>query len=384
MTTTPNMSLVLPTDHGSADVWDSILDTVFGLLDSHDHTSGKGVQVPSAALKINADVSWSFGGTNYALKDAKAIDFTPVTAASIAALSSALYVDSSDSELHFLDASARNIKITNAGVLNVSIVGGIGGDYSSVGALFSFDDATDSYWAQQQGSPRPWARLRVGDVDIYQTAASITNRVRLKSPAALGASYDVTWPAAVPGSTSAMQMSSAGVLTVSNTFANAITLTSGVTGAVLATGTVTGNRVVSTTDVAHGNVVLPVGVYNGRAFAGSPTFLLNACTWTAAAAGNVVNVVAQGLLTGDRIRSVKFFYTRAGGTLTFDVRKTTGASMGDSSVASTTVASGTSPTSVTISSIDYTLAADESIVIQETSGASGDVFGTVLITYDRP
>ena len=47
---TPNMGLVLPTDGGSDNVWDTILDTVFGLIDSHGHVAGQGVPIVSAAL----------------------------------------------------------------------------------------------------------------------------------------------------------------------------------------------------------------------------------------------------------------------------------------------------------------------------------------------
>ena len=166
MTTLPNMNLVLPDEGGSADIWDVILDTLFALVDAHDHTTGKGVKVPSAALKINADVSWSFAGTNYAITDAKAIDFTPVTAASMASYSSALFANSSDSNnLYYRNSSGTNVQITAGATLNVSIVGGIGGDYSSIGALLDYDDATDTYRFRQQtsASVRQFAKLLHAD-----------------------------------------------------------------------------------------------------------------------------------------------------------------------------------------------------------------------------
>lgn len=222
MPVTTNMSLVMPTEGGSNDIWDTILNTLFGVVDAHDHTTGKGVQVPSTGLKINADVAWAFGGTSYSITSLKAVDFTPVTAASVAALAGAFFVSSADNELYFRSIAGSNIKITNSGALNVSIVGGIGGDYSSISALFSYDDASHSYWAQQEtiAAVRKWASLRVGNVDIYEAAASITNRVRLNSPSALAASYALTLPAALPASTVALQCSSAGVLSASNNFAD--------------------------------------------------------------------------------------------------------------------------------------------------------------------
>jgi hypothetical protein len=217
---TPNMALVLPTNHGSADTWDTILATVFGLIDAHDHTTGKGVQVPSLGLKINADVPWTYGGTSYAITSLLAAAFTPSPAAGVASYTSAMFVNSADGELYWRTAGGSNVKMTSGTALNVvAFSGGIGGDYSAVGALASFDDASDSYWLQQQGSPRPWAGLRVGNLDIYQQAASIVNRVRISSPSALAASYAITLPAALPGSTVALQLSAAGQLTASNTFA---------------------------------------------------------------------------------------------------------------------------------------------------------------------
>lgn len=225
--TTANMNLVLPTEGGSADIWDTILDTAFGLIDAHDHTTGKGVLIPSAALKINADVAWAFGGTSYAITALKAVDFTPVAASSVASLAGAFFVSSADNELYFRSIAGTNIKLTNAGTVNVSLVGGIGGDYASISALFSYDDASHSYFAQQEtiAAVRKWAGLRVGAVDIYDSPAATVNRVRLASPSALAASYAITFPAAVPGAAAAVQVSTAGVLTFSNTFTQNLTST---------------------------------------------------------------------------------------------------------------------------------------------------------------
>lgn len=211
---TPNLGLTEPTDHGSTDVWGALLNAALDLIDAHDHTTGKGVKVPSAGLKINADVAWAFGGSNYAITDLRALDLVPVAAASVSALADALFVSSADNELYWRNHSGTNVKITSGTTLNVSVVGGIGGDYASVGALLSFDDASDSYWLQQQGSPRPWARMRSGDVDIYETAASIVNRVRIQSPAALAASYAMTLPPALPATLGRVTMTAAGVLAI--------------------------------------------------------------------------------------------------------------------------------------------------------------------------
>ena len=220
------MAIVMPTDLGDANVWGPILDTALGtVVDRHDHTTGKGVKISSAALKINADVSWSDSGLSWSITDLKAVDFTP--SAVQTALAGALFVSDGTSsltanELYWRTTSGVNVKLTAGSALNVAaFTGGIGGDYSAVGALVVFDDATDSYWFQQQVGTgvRQYARMRSADVDLYEfkahpTAGVPTNRVRLASPAALAASYTLTMPTALPSVGGLFTVSSAGVTSI--------------------------------------------------------------------------------------------------------------------------------------------------------------------------
>lgn len=225
MPTLPNMTLVIPTENGDADVWDTILNSqTFPRIDAHDHTTGNGVRIPSAALKINADVMWASGGINYAITDAKAFDFTPVASSAVATYASALFVDSADNNLYFRNQLGTNVKITDGNTINVSIVGGIGGDYAAIGALFDYDDANDTYRARQEtaASVRQYAKIASADLILreYKAAGDPTvpvNAVTLKSPAALAASYAVTMPAALPAAASIVQLDAAGVMTASNT-----------------------------------------------------------------------------------------------------------------------------------------------------------------------
>lgn len=252
---TANMNLTLPTNHGSADTWDVILATVFGLIDAHDHTTGKGVQVPSAGLKINGDVAWSYGGTPYAVTSLLATAYTPSATTAVTGYTSAMFVNSANGELYWRTAAGSNVQLTSGTALNVaSFAGGIGGDYASVGALATFDDATDSYWLMQQGSPRPWAGLRVGNLDIYQQAASITNRVRISSPSALAASYAMTLPTALPASTLALQLSATGQISASNTFSTSPKFT--------------------TAETLH------ISACDAQTASGGPTFATNGNGWT--------------------------------------------------------------------------------------------------------
>lgn len=261
MPTLPNMGLILPTEGGDADIWDTLLASVFELLDDHDHTSGKGVPVKAAGLRIDADVPFSYDSDYFAATDVKAVDFEPVLAAEVTGYAAALWVSSVDNELYWRTTGGSNVKITDGTELNVSaFTGGIGGDYAAVSALFSFDDGTDSYWARQQEvvGVRAWARLRVGDLDIYETAASISNRVRIQSPAALAASYALTLPAALPGSTQLAQVSATGEMSLSNTIAESVVLAAGKTITLSAAGRViTGDR--RFTCLVHANQCITAG-----------------------------------------------------------------------------------------------------------------------------
>jgi hypothetical protein len=233
MPTTPNMLLVMPTEGGSNDIWDTILNTLFGVVDTHDHTTGKGVKVPSAALKIDADVSWASGGSNYAITDIKAFDFIAATAASVAGYAGALFVNGDDvNNLYFRTVGGVNVKITDGATLNVSIVGGIGGDYSTVGALLDYDDATDTYRFRQEtaAAVRQFAKVSMADLIIreYDPAGDASvpvETVTVKSPDALAASYELTLLTALPVGARAMQVDNTGAITASNTFVSTITTT---------------------------------------------------------------------------------------------------------------------------------------------------------------
>ena len=64
--TSPSMGLFLPVPGSTpGPQWASETTTNWSTLDTHDHTTGKGVQIPIAALNVNADFSWlTFGQTN--------------------------------------------------------------------------------------------------------------------------------------------------------------------------------------------------------------------------------------------------------------------------------------------------------------------------------
>src|ERR1700690_1464771 len=59
-TTSPNMGLQIPVVGDAGTGYATNISNALGTIDSHNHTSGKGVQIPTAGLNISADLG--FGG----------------------------------------------------------------------------------------------------------------------------------------------------------------------------------------------------------------------------------------------------------------------------------------------------------------------------------
>ncbi len=77
MSTTPNMSLLLPDATVTAGPeWAVELNNALTVVDGHDHTSGKGTKVPVSGLNINQDLSLD----SYQLTNAKSVKLNNLTA----------------------------------------------------------------------------------------------------------------------------------------------------------------------------------------------------------------------------------------------------------------------------------------------------------------
>lgn len=216
MTTTPNMGLTKPTLGGSSGEWDDDLNESLDAIDAHDHTAGNGKRVPVDGFSFDEDLP----AQGHGITGLGRIAFSQIAAPSDAI---SLFVNTADNELYWRTFSGTNVKLTSGSTLNTSLVGGIVGDYSTVGAEIAYDDANDRYTFKQQGAPKTWARLASGSVRIYETGTTESVFVGLNTPGALAASYDITWPLAVPASTSLMLMDASGNVTVTNTHTNAVT-----------------------------------------------------------------------------------------------------------------------------------------------------------------
>ncbi len=383
------MALTLPVEGGSSGTWDTLLTTLIELIDSHDHSADKGKLVRSNGISINANLTFA----GWCATQVAAIGFAErISAGTPTIPNQSLWVSSVDDELYWRRAGGTDVKVTAGAALNVSIVGGITGDYSAAGASFYYDDANKRYKALRSVSPDFWASVATGDLELLEKASGISNKVTLKSPAALAASYSLSFPAALPVGKRAVQCSAIGGLTFDNAFSGAASFDSSVaaTGAVSGNGfTATANANVTisgTGEYKHGDRVLAIHPFDG--WPGSTAVSPNNSGYAQWSLSGTLSFGAT-LLQGDRIKSVTF--ARYGdGVADFDV----GIAVITAAGASTLINPGAVNTLVsnpgaawadtTIDVTDTTIAAGESLYMYFIGNATGLRLGSIRVTYDRP
>lgn len=224
MPTDPSMGFEYPDVNGDGDAWGTILNDALETIGAHSHVPGQGEPVKSAGLRIDDDVIWGTGGSYFAILEARALGLRPQPASSVVGDLNVFYVDQANGNLYFNNNGNIPVRLINGNQLDITLVGGIVGDYAAAGAEVAFIDADDAYtFRQQTGSPKAWAYMRCGPVDLYEPVSGVNQRVRLRSPVGLVSSYEVVFPGALPGSTVAVQLASSGQLSASNTFAGNLT-----------------------------------------------------------------------------------------------------------------------------------------------------------------
>lgn len=269
-TTTPNMSLILPvpgTEPGPA--WAQELNTALGVVDSHNHAPGSGVQVPSAGINVNADLACN----NYNLSLPRSIMFTSQPSAlSTPNDKSNIYVVNGD--LWYNNSSGTAVQVTSGGAVNVAGSGNISGMGGTTAAV-TYSNTTKTFSFTQSSGVT--ADIAAGSYNLYQDVSS-ANPITLKSPASLATAYTITFPTALPGSgtkictiTSAGQMACAydvdnSTLQVSSNLlgvkANGITASqianNTITATQIANNTITAtqlaNQTITATQIANGTI----------------------------------------------------------------------------------------------------------------------------------
>lgn len=370
MTTFPNLSLVLPTRGPSGSGhWADVIDADLALIDAHDHQPGRGLPIRSAAIAIDGDVSF---GTSWAVTALNRASFSSVAAPST---NKSLFVADGTggltaNELYFRNNGGTNVKLTNGAALNVgAFVGGIGGDYTTVGAQLNYDDSQKRYTLKEGTvDSNGWARAACGGLRLFEFNTTETIYIEQLAPAALAGTYAMTWPTALPGSQQIVQVDSAGQISFSNALATNQSITVSGTGS-----------------YKHGTKTLILSTYD----------FWSASTIARTPSGISASPVATNtgfsitLPAGKRILEIRVFIqdSATGPTtynFTFDSLTSTGThtTIGTSNTSS---GSGGNQT-LTLSSLTTTMAASTSysVSIVNVAGSGASKIYGAEVNYDEP
>jgi hypothetical protein len=93
-------------------LWASELNAALEVVDEHDHTSGKGKQVPVAGININDHLSFN----SFKAYDLFSTQFEPVTTV-LTGASNANSVSVFDGDLYYTNGAGNSVQITSGGSL---------------------------------------------------------------------------------------------------------------------------------------------------------------------------------------------------------------------------------------------------------------------------
>lgn len=204
---TPNMSLFQPdvgVDPGPE--YASLQNENQNILDTHDHSSGKGVQVTPAGINVNADLPVNGHNLTSVRSTRYTAQLSPIN---LAGDLGCTYVSGVD--LWYNDENGNQIQLTvNGGA--ASGPGGISGLTPPASASYS---ALTSTFTFQSAANTP-ANLDFASA-VLRNLTSGSHGLTLNPPAAMGADITETLPTPPASLTSIMRMDSAGLMTASLT-----------------------------------------------------------------------------------------------------------------------------------------------------------------------
>lgn len=191
------MNLIIPTVGQEAGPQYALdVNNSLTLLDQHDHSPGKGVQITPAGMDINASLSFN----NNPLLSLSYLSFQAGASASTAVQSVSSAPVSGINELFYTDSNGTQTQITANGIVNATAAAIPGESY----------DAGTFIWVQTQSSlPTRPANFDIGSVTIRPNVDGTTNGVVLGPPNAISSQYNIQLPQ-VPGATGIMQLDTSG------------------------------------------------------------------------------------------------------------------------------------------------------------------------------
>lgn len=192
---TPNMSLVLPVPGvETGPQYGSDQNSSFTLVDSHDHTPGKGVPVVPQGININSDLAFNDNNAT-TLRSAR---FTS-QGAPLALITDIQCIYVSGADLYYNDSSGNQVRITNNGAVNVTATSLVNG--SNIAQFIANQLVVDS----AANTP---ANIVAGSYLMGNNVAS-GNFVTLQPVNSIPSNYSLTMPE-LPAVTSLLTIDSTG------------------------------------------------------------------------------------------------------------------------------------------------------------------------------
>lgn len=184
--------------------WATMLNDALGLVDSHDHSTGKGTKVTPAGMTINQDLP--FANNNLTgLRQSRYQDQGGNL--SVAADNGGFYRNGDD--IYWRDGAGNNVRITAGGNVNASGSGGITGMGGTTAAV-TYSDLLDTFTFTHNTNLS--AKIDVSEITIREYNVVSPNGITLKSPAALAGAYSITLLTALPATNRILSISNTGAL----------------------------------------------------------------------------------------------------------------------------------------------------------------------------
>lgn len=194
---TPNMGLTLPTvSQTPGPQWASEINSDLSLLDSHDHTTGKGMQVPVAGLNIDDDLP--LGGL-YGVEQASFLGLWPQLSAPAGATK--FYSDASGN-LFYKNGSGVPVQITTGTSVVPGVSGGITGLVSP--ASVSYDVGSETFKFYRDTGANAFGTVEHGPL-VLHTATAGAPGLQIQPSASMVTGYTLTLPPTLPASTASFQ-----------------------------------------------------------------------------------------------------------------------------------------------------------------------------------
>lgn len=308
--TNPSANMLLPVPVVGVDPgpqYATDVNNCLTLVDQHDHSTGKGVQVTPAGLNINADLS--FNNNNLISARSLRMQVQPgvLTLGTDLICFYAVGVDA-----YYNDGNGNNVRLTQGGAVAGS-PGSIANLVSPASASYNSGNST-FVWQSAANTP---ANMD-GASFIFRNLTANSKGLTLQPPSAMGVDYAITLPA-LPGTTLPISLDSSGVMSTGQ-ITTAQVAPAAITTSLIATQAITQSLLAARptgSTVAAGGVGTSASL--GNASFNSTPFIDMGISVTITTTGRPVYIgfindgTAISLCQSNAANSVRVFFTRDSG-----------------------------------------------------------------------